>query len=203
MSRMCILVSGIDNLKNPSVLQVKRSKTNPFRRGVSLYVGRTGMDLCPVAAMLSYLELRGGKPGPLFVFQTLSETLNTLPFCRRGEGGTQEVRAEWGEVLQSHHTVASESELLPWSHRRAWKIALLKPWAGGRVSRTCSSFVFPKSALWVFLVCWQPRELIWTWVATWLRPFQFNFTFPGSSGSILPKNPPKIWSNHVTCHVVI
>ena len=71
MSRMCILVLGIDNLKNPSVLQVmiKQSKTDLFRRGVSLYVGRTGMDLCPVAAMLSYLELRGGKPGPLFLFQ--------------------------------------------------------------------------------------------------------------------------------------
>ena len=29
------------------------------------------MDLCPgpVSAMLTYLELRGGKPGPLFLFQ--------------------------------------------------------------------------------------------------------------------------------------
>ena len=62
---------AIDDLKNPSVLQVtiKQSKTDPFRRGVSLYVGRTGMDLCPVSAMLSYLEFRGGKPGPLFLFQ--------------------------------------------------------------------------------------------------------------------------------------
>ena len=62
----------IDDLKNPSVLRVtiKQSKTDPFWRGVSLYVGRTGMDLCPVSAMLSYLELRGGKPGPLFLFQS-------------------------------------------------------------------------------------------------------------------------------------
>ena len=63
---------AIDDLKNPLVLRVtiKQSKTDPFRRGVSLYVGRTGMDLCPVSAMLSYLELRGGKPGPLFLFQS-------------------------------------------------------------------------------------------------------------------------------------
>ena len=63
---------AIDDLKNPSVLRVtiKQSKTDPFWRGVSLYVGRTGMDLCPVSAMLSYLELRGGKPGPLFLFQS-------------------------------------------------------------------------------------------------------------------------------------
>ena len=93
----------IDDLKNPSVLQVsiKQSKTDPFRRGVSLYVGRTGMGLCPVAAMLSYLELRGGKPGPLFLFQPLTIDsrvslyylcLNTPPFRQRGEGGAQEVR---------------------------------------------------------------------------------------------------------------
>ena len=59
---------AIDDLNIPTVLQVsiKQSKTDPFRNGVTLYIGRTGMDLCPVAAMLSYLELRGGQPGPLF-----------------------------------------------------------------------------------------------------------------------------------------
>jgi len=63
---------ALDDLKNPTVLQVsvKQSKTDPFRKGVTLYVGRTGMDLCPVAAMLSYLELRGCRPGPLFLFQS-------------------------------------------------------------------------------------------------------------------------------------
>ena len=63
---------ALDDLKNPTVLQVciKQSKTDPFRKGVTLYVGRTGVDLCPVAAVLSYLELRGCRPGPLFLFQS-------------------------------------------------------------------------------------------------------------------------------------
>ena len=48
---------AIDDLKNRSVLWVtiKQSKTDP--------------NLCPVLSMLSYLELRGGKPGLLFLFQ--------------------------------------------------------------------------------------------------------------------------------------
>ena len=63
---------ALDDLKNPTVLQIciKQSKTDPFRKGVTLYVGRTGMDLCPVVAVLSYLELRGCWPGPLFLFQS-------------------------------------------------------------------------------------------------------------------------------------
>ena len=35
---------------------------------MDLYVGRTGSDLCPVAALLSYLQGRGSPPGPLFRF---------------------------------------------------------------------------------------------------------------------------------------
>ena len=46
---------AVDNMANPSIMQVqiKASKTDPFRKGVSIYVGRTGNDLCPIAAMLT------------------------------------------------------------------------------------------------------------------------------------------------------
>ena len=62
---------AIDNASNPTSLEIhiKQSKTDPFRRGVQLYVGRTGTDLCPVAAVLSYLVVRGTGPGPLFKFE--------------------------------------------------------------------------------------------------------------------------------------
>ena len=61
---------AIDNQSRPSFLKVriKQSKTDPFRKGVDLFVGRTGSDVCPVAALLSYLACRGSGPGPLFVF---------------------------------------------------------------------------------------------------------------------------------------
>ena len=57
-----------DNPSRPSFLRVriKQSKTDPFRKGVDVFVGSTGTDVCPVAATLSYLQCRGTSPGPLF-----------------------------------------------------------------------------------------------------------------------------------------
>ena len=48
---------AVDSHHSPSRLQVtlKASKTDPFRRGIDLIIGKSGDDLCPVAAMLSYL----------------------------------------------------------------------------------------------------------------------------------------------------
>ena len=41
---------AVDDPKNPSILQlkIKQSKTDPFCRGVDLYVGRTNTKLCSV-----------------------------------------------------------------------------------------------------------------------------------------------------------
>ncbi len=54
---------------NPSLLMVtlKQSKTDQFRKGITLMLGRTGTDLCPVASMAAYV-LRGKAKGPLFCF---------------------------------------------------------------------------------------------------------------------------------------
>ena len=51
------------------------------REPVARYVGRTGGDICPVAALLSYLVCR---PGPLFI-KSDGRPL-TRKFCRVGEG---------------------------------------------------------------------------------------------------------------------
>lgn len=59
----------IDKIKTGKE-KVKGSKTDPFRQGISVTVGRTGDDLCPVKAMLAYLAVRKGEPGaPLFLYQ--------------------------------------------------------------------------------------------------------------------------------------
>ena len=60
----------VDDYHHPFLVQVtiKQSKTDPFRKGVQVYIGRTGDDLYPVAAMLSYLTCRGNGDGPLFKF---------------------------------------------------------------------------------------------------------------------------------------
>ena len=50
------------------MVRIKASKTDPFRVGVTIYVGATGKWLCPVAAILAYMVQRGSGRGPLFQF---------------------------------------------------------------------------------------------------------------------------------------
>lgn len=61
----------VDNPSAPTLMRVriKQSKTDPFRKGVHLFVGRTSAEVCPVAAMLKYLVARGRGKGPLFKFR--------------------------------------------------------------------------------------------------------------------------------------
>ena len=60
----------LDSQADPQFVEVriKASKTDPFRRGVSVYLGRAAGPLCPVAAVLSYMVSRGTGPGPFFTF---------------------------------------------------------------------------------------------------------------------------------------
>ena len=56
---------------NPSVVAVtiKCSKTDPFRSGVTLFLGRTADVVCPVKSLASFLAVRVKASGPLFTFQ--------------------------------------------------------------------------------------------------------------------------------------
>lgn len=60
----------VDSRVKPSLVEVniKVSKTDPFRQGVKVYFGTTARDICPVTAIVHYLALRGAGPGPLFIF---------------------------------------------------------------------------------------------------------------------------------------
>lgn len=62
---------AVDDPIKPSIVQIKikQSKTDPFQRGVILFVGKTGMALCPVSAILDYLSARGMSAGPLFQYK--------------------------------------------------------------------------------------------------------------------------------------
>ena len=63
----------LDDLLNPSFLEVrlKSSKTDPFRKGVTVIVGRTHspQGLCPVVANIAYMVARGFSQGPYFTFE--------------------------------------------------------------------------------------------------------------------------------------
>ena len=70
---------AVDSHRAPTsiALRIKCSKTDPFRTGITIYLGRAEGDICPVAALLSYLAERGLEPGPLFQFH------DTRPLTRQ------------------------------------------------------------------------------------------------------------------------
>ena len=73
---------AVDSHTNPSCLRVmiKVSKTDPFRQGCPIFIGKGNPPLCAVDAMVQYFARRGDKPGPLFYFadgQPLTRNLVT------------------------------------------------------------------------------------------------------------------------------
>ena len=75
---------AVNNPASPTVIRVsiKQSKTDPFRRGVDLFMGKTGTDLCPVKAILQYLVVRGTQRG--LVPLPGRPPAYTSEICRRG-----------------------------------------------------------------------------------------------------------------------
>lgn len=63
---------AFDKLTDPSCIRVliKASKTDPFRKGCHIYIGRGHFPLCAVSALSAYLHQRGDRPDPLFVLQS-------------------------------------------------------------------------------------------------------------------------------------
>ena len=59
----------VDSRTSPTMIQVtiKQSKTDLFRIGCKLCLGKTGVDICPISAILPYLAIRGDKYGPLLI----------------------------------------------------------------------------------------------------------------------------------------
>lgn len=59
---------AVDSQSASSTIQItlKGSKTDQTRSGVQLYIGRSFDDICPLAALLTYLSIRGMDAGPLF-----------------------------------------------------------------------------------------------------------------------------------------
>ena len=60
---------SVDSLTDPSKIQIhiKGSKTDQWRKGIHLLVGRTDSHLCAVKAILTYIAARGFRNGPLFI----------------------------------------------------------------------------------------------------------------------------------------
>jgi len=63
--------TSVDSASSPSCLHVriKASKTDPFRKGCFVHIGRGTYPLCALQSLMSYLTIRGNGLGPLFLFQ--------------------------------------------------------------------------------------------------------------------------------------
>ena len=59
------------SLISPSyvTIVIRCSKNDPFVVGAKLHLGRTGLPLCPVSALLCYLAIQPSQHGPLFLFK--------------------------------------------------------------------------------------------------------------------------------------
>ena len=62
----------VDSVHNPRTIRIRlsKSKTDQLREGAVINLPRTEDDLCPVAALLTWLVYRGNSPGPLFFFRS-------------------------------------------------------------------------------------------------------------------------------------
>ena len=88
---------AVDNRAKPRMLKViiKQSKTDPFRQGVTLCLGKTDSQLCPVDALLPYMAVRGNQEGPLFIMadgrrltcQLFSDSLDNILASLRLDSG--------------------------------------------------------------------------------------------------------------------
>ena len=72
-------------------LRLRRAKTDPFGRGVEIFMGVSGTGVCPVSALLWYLAVRPLGDGHLFVWKdgrplTRSAFVTTLKQGLRSAG---------------------------------------------------------------------------------------------------------------------
>ncbi len=67
---LCYGDARVDGKNPPHYLEVrlKASKTDPYCKAVSVYLGVAGSEFCPVAAILNFMVRRGATPGPFFTF---------------------------------------------------------------------------------------------------------------------------------------
>lgn len=68
---------SVDSHSAPRMVQLhlKQSKYDQAGNGADVVVGVTGADLCPVTAILQYIEARGSIPGPFFLDCTKTPVL--------------------------------------------------------------------------------------------------------------------------------
>lgn len=76
-------------------LRLRKAKTDPFGRGVEIFLGVSGSRVCPVAALLTYLAVRPLGDGHLFVWED-GRPLTRTAFVTRLRRGLQSAGLDVG-----------------------------------------------------------------------------------------------------------
>ena len=73
---------AVDDREQPTMVRIhlKRSKCDQFGAGADVILGKTGLPLCPVSALLACIEVRGSAPGMFFfLFNVQTRSLFSSP----------------------------------------------------------------------------------------------------------------------------
>ena len=75
---------AVDSIASSSTvrIRIKASKTDPFRIGMNIFLGRTGDSISPVAALLKFMTARGNGTGLLFGFQNSKLLMRDSIVCK-------------------------------------------------------------------------------------------------------------------------
>ena len=71
LASICVSDVAVDRHHSPSVMRIflRKAKTNPFGKGIHIFLGRTDRTLCPVVAIMNYLSVRPPGEGSLLVLE--------------------------------------------------------------------------------------------------------------------------------------
>ena len=141
-----------DSIESPSSLSVciKASKTDPFRQGITIYLGKTDAAICPVMAMADYLSIRGSLPGPLFHSQQ-GEPLRRKKLVEIMRGA---LAAKGYDTSQYCGTVFA-LELLQQRLRMGFRIMLSNCWGDGKVHLISCTYVHLGLNFWPIPRAWH------------------------------------------------
>lgn len=113
-----ICFQQLANQVNEMQVNIKSSKTDPFRKGVQLSIGKTGSHICPIAAMQKYLHYSNPLSGPLFQYKSgryLSRSRFTEEIrCLLEQGGYKSKEFAGHSFRIGVATTAASANFPPW-----------------------------------------------------------------------------------------
>ena len=102
------------------LVRFKVSKTDPFRQGQIIVIGKTNSPLCPISAMVAYLNSRPSSldSGPIFVYVSAAsltwEKLTRETRLLISKGGLDSSEFTGHSFRIGAATTAASANLPPW-----------------------------------------------------------------------------------------